>query len=175
MLGKPFAWRLLVPIILLLAGLALRAGAAGTAPLRMDVEPAKQIYTDREGLMVKFILTAREKTKLCLEKDPLSQMRITVSRSGQGKVPLEPLVLRDNRVLFDQNMKVRWLNPGDRVYLRANLKRLRFSGGGRWEPGEYSVSAVFNLCEQTPNEEVNDLGKEIPIPTARPGWFMIMI
>lgn len=172
---KPFGWKVLLPIILSLAMAGVLSHAAGSAPVSMRVEPAKQIYTRREGLMMKFTFTAREKTKLCLDKDPLTQMQLTIHRAGHGKMELQPLVVRDNRALLERNMKVRWLEPGEQVVLRANIKRLGFAGGGAWEPGEYSVRAVFHLCEQTPNPEVTDIGREIPVSTDRPGWFMIMI
>lgn len=151
-------------------------GQAGEpVALRLEIEPTKQIYSSHEGLVVKFTFTAKEKTKLCLAKDILSQMQISISRPGQGKIPLQPLVMRDNSRIFQEPVKVLWLNSGQRLTLRANLKRYQFFSEEQWTPGEYNVSAVFNLCEQSSAEVVTDLGQEIPVKAIRQGWFMIMI
>jgi hypothetical protein len=150
------------------------ADAADTPGLKLEVAPVKQIYSNREGLMVKFILTARTRTKLCLAKDLLSQMQVDISRSGVGKLPLQPLVLRDNSALFSEKLKIHWLEPGESLTLRANLKRYRFNDGEVWKPGDYSVGATFNLCEQTADEQVMPGGKEVPVRSVRQGWFMIM-
>jgi hypothetical protein len=148
----------------------------GTPPgLKLQLEPTKQIYTNHEGLVVKFIFTAQSKTKLCLDKDILSQMQINISKPGKGKIPLKPLVLKDNSQIFQEPMKVLWLDSGESLTMRANLKRFQFDNGEQWIPGEYSVNAVFNLCEQTPAETVTDPGQEIPIKSSGQGWFMIMI
>lgn len=149
---------------------------ASEAPrLKLEVEPVKRIYSEREGLMVKFIFTAQNKTKLCLHDDILSQMQISIHRPGSGKLALQPLVVQDNSILFQKPLQVRWLNAGDTLTLRANLKRFQFADGDKWEPGEYNVNAVFNLCEQTATDYVTDTGKEIPIKAVRQGWFMIML
>lgn len=152
------------------------AGQAGEpVALRLEIEPTKQIYSNHEGLVVQFTFKAKEKIKLCLAKDILSQMQISISRPGKGKIPLQPLVMKDNSQIFQEPMKVQWLESGQGVTLRANLKRYRFADEEQWTPGEYNVSAVFNLCEQTPQEVVTDPGQEIPVKAVRQGWFMIMI
>ena len=154
-----------------------RAGepASNANSLRLEIEPIKQIYSNHEGLVFKFIFTAHERTKLCLAKDILSQTQISISRPGKGKVPLKPLVIQDNSEIFQEPMKVQWLDSGESVTLRANLKRYQFVDAEQWTPGEYNVNATFNLCEQTPTEVVTDPGQEIPIKASRQGWFMIMI
>jgi hypothetical protein len=149
---------------------------AGDAPgLKLDIEPIKQLFSSREGLVFKFTFRAQSRTKLCVAKDILSQMQVNISRSGTGKLPLQPLVIRDNSQIFQEPMRVYWLNTGQSIALRANLKRYQFNDGEHWTPGEYNVDATFNLCEQTPEENVTDPGKESPIKSSRQGWFMIMI
>lgn len=148
--------------------------AAESPTLKLEIEPMKRIYSSREGLMMKFVFTARQKTKLCMDKDILGQMQFSIYRSGKGKLPLQPLVLRDNSQIFAQPMKVRWLEAGESVTLRANLKRFQFAEGEKWVPGEYSVNAVFNLCEQNAEETVTDPGRETPVRAQGQGWFMIM-
>lgn len=148
---------------------------ADSKKLRLEIEPLKQIYSNHEGLVFKFTFTANEKTKLCLAKDILSQMQIAISRPGKGRVALKPLVIQDNSAIFKQPMTVQWLESGESVTLRANLKRYQFVDAEQWTPGEYNVNATFNLCEQTPVEVVTDPGQEIPIRAARQEWFMIMI
>lgn len=157
----------------MLSGVARLAGEAA-APLTLRLEPTKRIFSSREGVTVKFVLTARARTKVCLSKDVLSQMQISVGQSGRGQMPLAPLVLKDNTIRFQQALKVRWLEPGESLTLRANIKRLRFADGQPWAPGEYSVGATFNLCEQTPTEYVTETGQEIPVRAESQGWFMIM-
>ncbi len=170
----------IIAAVCLLVGIGLNGRAAaegpvsGTVPVRLEIEPVKRIYSSREGIMVKFIFTAQARTKLCLEKDVLSQMQVNFYRPGVGKLPVQPLVLRDNKEIFKEKPKVQWLESGESLTLRANLKRFRFAGGEHWIPGEYSVGATFNLCEQTEDVEVSDEGLEIPVKTTRQGWFMIM-
>ena len=164
----------IIPISLGLWGMSAYAGDA-PAGLKMEIQPTKQIYSIREGLVMKFIFTAQAKTKLCLDKDIFSQMQVTIAKPGIGKVPLKPLVLKDNSQMFQEPMKVQWLEAGESMTLRANLKRFQFDSGETWAPGEYSVNAVFNLCEQTPAEKVTEPGQEIPIKSVGQGWFMIMI
>jgi hypothetical protein len=143
--------------------------------LKLNVEPIKQIFSTREGLVFKYTFTAQRKVKLCLSKDLLSQIQVDISHSGRGKMPLQPLVIQDNSQIYQEPMRVLWLENGQSVTLRANLKRYQFSNGEKWTPGEYSVNTTFNLCEQTPAETVTDPGKEIPIHASQQGWFMIMI
>lgn len=150
------------------------AAAPQSAILQMQLVPLNGIYSIREGLVMQFIFTAKAKTKLCLDKDILSQMQLSVFRSGQGKLPLKPLVIKDNSHLFMEPMRVVWLESGQSLTVRANLKRFQFDGGASWVPGEYNADAIFNLCEQTPVEPVTEPGHEIPIKAARQGWFMIM-
>lgn len=155
----------------------LSAGQGGIAKqgLRFEIEPIKQIYSSHEGLVFRLTFTAQEKTKICLAKDILAQTQISISRPGKGKIPFKPLILRDNSKLFQQPMKVQWLESGEKLTLRANLKRFQFMSDEQWTPGEYNVDATFNLCEQTDAELVTDPGQEIPIRAVRRGWFMIMI
>lgn len=149
--------------------------AADSPTLRLEVEPVKRIYSIREGLMVKFTFTAQSRTKLCLNDDILSQVQIDIYRPGSGKLALQPLVIQDNSVIFQKPMRVQWLDSGESLTLRANLKRFKFANAEKWEPGEYNVNATFNLCEQTPAEYVTNPGKEIPVKAVRQGWFMIML
>ncbi len=124
--------------------------------------------------MVKFVFKARERVKLCLEKDILTQLQLTLSKSGKGILPLEPLVVKDTRELFQQNLKVLWLDPGESTLFRANLKRFQFANGEEWTPAEYSISAKFSLCEQTPTDYVDPAAPETLIESENTGWFMIM-
>jgi hypothetical protein len=167
---RPF----IILFLLALIGTGLVGASMATPVLKFEMEPAKRIYSSREGLVVKFTFTANARTKLCLEKDFLTQMTVSVSRPGVGKLPLAPLVVTDHKEIFQQRTKIRWLKAGEKLTLRANLRRFRFANGDPWAPGEYSVNAVFNLCEQTPEEAVNPLGKEIPVPARQPAWLMIM-
>ena len=127
----------------------------------------------RDGLVMQFIFTAKARTKLCLNKDLLSQTQVTLYKAGVGKVPLKPLVIQDKSLLFMAPMRVVWLEAGQSLTVRANLKRFQLDSGANWTPGEYGAEASFNLCEQTPAEPVTDPGRETPIPSARQGWFMI--
>ena len=86
--------------------------APGRSPLRLEIVPAKQLYSNREGLTVQFKLTAFSLTKVCLDKDILSQMQVGLFRSG-SKLPLQPLVITDNSQRFKIPMEVRWLDPGE--------------------------------------------------------------
>jgi hypothetical protein len=148
--------------------------AAPSSLLQLQLVPQKNIFSRREGIVMQFIFTAKAKTKLCLDKDILSQMQVTLARSGSGKLPLKPLVIKDNSHLFLATMGVVWLESGQSLTVRANLKRFELDGGSTWAPGEYSADATFNLCEQTPVEPVTEPGHETPVKAARPGWFMIM-
>jgi hypothetical protein len=149
--------------------------AAQGPPLVLGIESSKQIFSSREGLVLQFTWTAKGPVKLCLAKDLLSQVQIDISRSGRGKLPVQPLTLRDNSRIFQEAMRVYRLKAGESITRRANLKRYRFNEDEGWVPGEYNVAATFHLCEQTAAETVTDPGTEIPIRAARPAWFMIMI
>lgn len=162
----------IILVLLLIVGGQVRAGE--TPGLQLTVSPAKQIFSNREGLVALFTFKAQAKTKLCLAEDILSQMQVNISRSGTGKLPLKPLVIKDNSQIFQEPMRVVWLESGQSLTLRANLKRYQFDGGELWTPGEYSVAATFNLCEQTPALKVTDPGQEIPVKSNGQGWFMIM-
>jgi len=155
--------------------MAVPTCAGDLGGLQLTIEPIKQIFSNHEGLVAKFTFLARSRTKLCLDKDLLSQMQVSISKSGTGKLPLKPLVIQDNSQIFQEPMKVVWLESGESLSLRANLKRYQFDGGEQWTPGEYSVNATFNLCEQTPEPVVTDPGKETPVKASGQGWFMIMI
>ena len=168
-------------LCLILAGFALAGSLIGHAEpavakplLTLTLEPTKRIYSSREGVSVKFVFHASQRVKLCLDEDILSQVQVAIARSGQGEMPLQPLVMRDNSELFERPRKIRWLDSGESLTLRANLKRFHFSQGYRWQPGEYSASVTFGLCEQTPGDYDDPAGKETPIQSDGPGWFMIM-
>ncbi len=144
-----------------------------TQPLALLLEPEKRIYSSREGVMVKFILKATQRVKVCYAKDILSQMQLKISRSGHP-LALQPLVVQDNSEIFQQPVNSRWLEPGQSLTFRSNLKRFHFAAGERWEPAEYTVSATFGLCDQAEDQPYDPAGKEMPIRTVMPAWFMIM-
>ena len=79
-----------------------------------------------------------------------------------GAIVAQPLVMRDNSELFERARKIRWLESGESLTLRANLKRFHFNEGHRWQPGEYSAKATFGLCEQTPGDYDDPAGAETP-------------
>ncbi len=143
-------------------------------PIALAIEPQKQIYTAREGLMVRFVFKARQPARVCFEKDPLSQFNFSVYRSGTGELPLQPVVTHDTRVLFDQRPSVFELASGDVHVYRLNLKRLHFRQGEAWTPGDYTVKATFNLCEQAEGKHWDPSGQEIPLKAVQPARFMIM-
>jgi hypothetical protein len=123
---KQFYWLLLFIIPILLGIMVNYPVQAGEEPpvLKMEIQPTKQIYSIREGLVMKFIFTARSKAKLCLDKDIFSQMQVTIAKPGTGKIPLKPLVLKDNSQLFQESMKVQWLEAGESLTLRASLENI---------------------------------------------------
>lgn len=143
-------------------------------PIALTLEPQKQIYTAREGLMVKFTFKALQPARVCFEKDPLTQFRFSVYRSGTGALPLQPVVTHDTRVLFDQRPEVFMLDSGEVHVYRLNLKRLHFRQGEAWTPGDYTVNATFSLCEQTEDKAWDASGKENPLGILQPARFMIM-
>jgi hypothetical protein len=143
--------------------------------LRLTIEPLKEIFSSHEGLVMLFKWTAKNPVTLCLTKDFLSQTQVNIYRSGRGKLPLQPLIVRDNTTLYQEPMQVYHLKTGDSISRRANLKRYHFGEGESWIPGEYNVEASFNLCEQTLNEPITDPGQESVIHAVKTGWFMIMI
>ena len=160
--------------VFLLAGMGVLPAIGQGQPLKVEIMPLKQIYSSHEGIVVKVVFTAREKVRLCMEKDFLSQMGLKISRPGVGVLPLKPLVSTNNREVFQQKMRIHWLEPGESLTLRTNLKRYHFDKGYQWEPAEYTVNGFFNLCSQTGGEEYSPLEEETPVPLVRPGWFMIM-
>jgi hypothetical protein len=152
-------------------------------PLELTISSQKQIYTSREGIMIRMNFLALQPVDLCLQKDPLSQFDITIFRSGLGPLRLKPMVVQDNSVLFAEKTRVFHLNPGDNLPYRANLKRVHFARNDGWEAGDYTVSVNFHLCDPTvgkkirenPFLETNTLGgKEGNIPSLQPARFMIM-
>jgi len=143
--------------------------------LKLELVPTKQIYSSREGLTLQVILTAKTRTKLCLSRDILNQLKLKVYRSGQGQLKLQPLVLQDNSVAFQDDDPPVWLEAGQKITLKTNLKRYLFSEGASWEPGEYGISGSFMLCGQNEQSTAGDPGKETEIPTLQQGWFMIMM
>ncbi len=152
-----------------------KADAPQSDLLKMTIEPLKQIFSSHEGLVILFKWTAKNPVTLCLARDFLSQTQISISRSGRGKLSLQPLIVHDNSTIFQEPMQVYHLKTGDSITRRANLKRYHFDDGENWVPGEYTVEATFNLCEQTLAEPITDPGQESTIRATRPGWFMIMI
>ena len=152
---------------------AEETGTTENPSLTLLVEPSKRIFSSREGLMVKFTLKAAERTKVCIERDILSQLTLNISRSGE-LLPIQPLVVKDNRQLFREQMKIRWLESGESLSFRANIKRIQFANGEPWEPGEYNVTGSFGLCEQTPDQFYDPAGEETPVRSKNSGWFMIM-
>ena len=123
--------------------------------------------------MVKLTLKANRRAKVCLAKDILTQVRLKVSKSGQI-TPLKPLVVEDNSTLFDEPVIVKWLDPGQSLTFRTNLKRLNFANGDKWEPAEYNVAATYQLCDQTEDKAYDPAGRELSVPTQKIAWFLIM-
>jgi len=144
-----------------------------TQPLVLILEPEKRIYSSREGVMVKFIFKASRRVKVCYAKDILSQMQLKISQGGHN-LPLQPLVVQDNSQIFQQPMNIRWLESGQSMTFRSNLKRFKFAEGDQWDPAEYNVSATFGLCDQSEDQPYDPAGKEVPVRTTIPSWFMIM-
>lgn len=153
--------------------LSLFAHAQEKPLLNISIEPIKRIYSSREGLMTNFIFEANRKTKLCVAKDIMTQMDITVSQAGQ-KVTLKPLVVTDIEKLYQKKAKEIWLEPGETISFRLNLRRLMFASGKSWKPGEYSINTTFHLCPQDISDPDSMLFNEIPIEATQPGWLMIM-
>lgn len=142
-------------------------------PVRLEIEPEEGIMTRAQGVPVRFIITAVRPVKLCLEKDPLTQFQLQISRQGHGPLPVEPLVVRDTRELFYQKIRVVELKPGQHYPYRANLRRLTFTNGEQWKPGDYTISATFNLCDQATAGNADSSGKEVPIKAKALGRFMV--
>jgi hypothetical protein len=143
-------------------------------PLVLRVEPVKSIYRLREGVTLQFTLTAQEPVRLCLEKDPLTQFQFQVTRGGKGQIPLEPLVVNDNRELYFEKMRIIDLKPGQTFPYRANLKRLNPAKGEKWLAGDYSVQTTFNLCDQKAGLTFDSSGRETPIKAQGVGRFLIV-
>ncbi len=163
-------------IILALVAAASTLGyAAGTAPppLRLEIQPSKQIFSNHEGIVTMLKLTATTRTKVCLANDILSQIEMTINRSGVGSLPLLPMVIEDKSQFYQEPLRIVWLEAGQSMSLRLNLKRYLFANGERWKPGNYSTTGTFNLCEQTPATTVTDTGQEIPIKAQQSSGFMI--
>jgi hypothetical protein len=143
--------------------------------LSLSIEPVKTIFRNHEGLPMKFIFKAYKATRLCLEKDPMSQFQFQVLRGGAGVLPIAPLVVTDTRELYFEKIRRIELKPGDVYPIRANLKRFDFSEGEKWLPGDYTVSATFNLCDQSEQaKQDSSAGKEIPIKSTQNGRFIIL-
>lgn len=157
----------------LVAGL-LAIGPAWAPPapprnaLQVDVAAQKQIFSRREGVMLRVQFKALQPVRLCMEKDPLTQFRFRVYRSGQGELALAPLVSRDTRVMFGQRLAVHNLASGEVFAYRVNLKRLQFLDGNSWESGDYAVNAAFLLCPQAEGLP------ETTLPATSAARFMIM-
>ncbi len=168
-LGGVFIW---VSVMVFLPR-ALAETTSPQPPIKFRLEPTKRIFTSREGVRVKLVFTATQRTKLCLKKDVLSHLSIDVYRAGQ-RVLMQPLTVKDTSVLFKQTPKVYWLEAGDSLVRMASLKRYTFKDGSAWFPAEYSVSGRFDLCEQNDRNEVDLLEDAIPVEAEHDAWFMIM-
>ncbi len=142
-------------------------------PLKFSIEPTKRIYTSREGVRVKLVFTAIQRTKLCLKKDVLSQLSVKIHRAGQ-LVPMQPFTVKDTSLLFKQSPEVHWLDAGETLVRTASLKRYQFKDGSPWFSAEYSVSGAFDLCEQNDRDDVDVLEESFPVKTQQAAWFMIM-
>ncbi|MEB3286308.1 MAG: hypothetical protein VKJ04_02275 [Vampirovibrionales bacterium] len=165
------------------------APPAKTDPLELTLETTQNIYSSRQGLMMKLEIVAKERVKVCLAKDIMSQLQVKVYKSGVSK-PLKPLVINDNSEIFNQPTNNRWFDPGEKMTYRINLKRLGFADGSAWLPGEYSATATYMLCPQTVDKpkfedryesfdafdknEAESEGEDIPIKAKKMAWFMIM-
>jgi len=143
-----------------------------TAPLTLELTPLKSIYARHEGLMMQFRLKARERAPVCLPKDFLSQVQLKLYRAGHGALALGPLIVRDSSMAFQEPTRVRWLEPGQSVTLRANLKRFPLADGAlQWPPGEYSAQATFLVCGGGSAQP--GLPPERAIPASAPARFLI--
>lgn len=147
-------------------------------PLQLVIKPQKQIYTAREGVMLRFEFKATRSVNLCLENDPLTQLSVKIFRGGKGELPIAPIVVNDTQVLFHQKPRVIPLGEGDTYLLRINLKRFGFLNGEKWMPGDYTVKGAFTLCDQTQvlqgKRSSPASAQEITIPASESGRFMIM-
>lgn len=147
---------------------AFKASWAEEAPVEFRLESNKQIFSHSEGLVMILSWLAKKPTKLCLAKDLLSQTQVEISRSGKGKLSLEPLVIEDKSKLLDMPDQIMNLKTGQLVRRRVNLKRFHFNGGEHWDAGDYTVKATFSLCAGADREE------EIPLPAKASAYFMLM-
>lgn len=154
---------------------------SGKPPISLRLETTQNIYSSRQGLMIRLELIANERAKVCIADDIMSQLQVKVNKSGVS-IPLKPLVVNDNSTVFRGPSQHKWLEPGQKLTYHINLKRLKFADGTQWMPGEYSASAVYMLCPQikdkpetelTPLEE-DEPGDDIPVKSTKPVWFMIM-
>ena len=146
----------------------VRLSWAEEVPVEFRMEANKQIFSHSEGLVMILSWLAKKPTKLCLAKDLLSQTQVEISRSGRGKLTLEPLVIEDKSKLLDMPAQVLNLQTGQVIRRRVNLKRFHFSGGEHWDAGDYTVKATFSLCTGEGKEE------EILLPAKQSAYFMLM-
>jgi hypothetical protein len=137
-------------------------------PIEFRLEASKQIFSHSEGLVMILSWLAKKPVKLCLAKDLLSQTQVEVSRSGRGKLTLQPLVIEDKSKLFDMPSQILNLQTGQSVRRRVNLKRFHFSEGEHWDAGDYTVKASFSLCAGEGKDE------ELRLPAKAPAYFMLM-
>jgi hypothetical protein len=142
-------------------------------PLILMLKSTKDIYRKREGIQVTFLLKAQEPIRLCLEKDPMTQFQFTAYRGGKGALPLEPYVSKDTRELYFEKMRIIDLKPGQAFPYRANIKQLVPSNGEKWIPGDYSLGATFNLCDQTQAFRNDSAGRDTPVKGKNLARFMI--
>jgi hypothetical protein len=147
--------------------------ASAIEPLILTLKSTKDIYRKREGVQVTFLLKAQEPIRLCLEKDPLTQFQFTAYRGGKGVLSLEPYVAKDTRELYFEKMRIIDLKPGQAFPYRANIKKLVPANGEKWIPGDYSLGATFNLCDQTQAFRNDSAGKDMPIKGKNLARFMI--
>jgi hypothetical protein len=136
-------------------------------PLDFKLEPSKQIFSHSEGLVMVATWLAKHPVKLCLAKDLLGQMQVEISRSGKGKLSIQPLVIQDNSHLYQEPLQVLNLQTGQSIRRRVNLKRYHFGDGEHWVAGDYTVKASFTLCG-------NDNGSAESTLPSRAAYFMLM-
>ena len=121
------------------------------SPLTLTLEPTKRIYSSREGVSVKLVFRANQRVKLCLDEDILSQVQVAIARSGQGEMPLQPLVMRDNSELFERPRKIRWLDSGSRARSRRSSCRTSTPRSTRRPPRRRSGTPSRRSARGTPS------------------------
>jgi hypothetical protein len=136
--------------------------------LEFTLEPSKQIFSHSEGLVMIATWLAKRPVKLCLAKDLLGQMQVEITRSGTGKLALQPLVVQDNSKLYEEPLQDILLQTGQSIRRRVNLKRYQFADGEHWVEGDYTVKATFTLCPPEGG------AVESKVPSRQAAFFMLM-